>query len=184
MPEIALNRSGVGATPRFYCSGSCRYHNIWSKDPTTGFELSDVIAHDSVFPENLENDHQYNVDVQWSASGYRVSISDLTANVPYSDIFYPVAVTPQTYDSWTWGYSVWGFGLYYNDETPAQHAAQWTAGVYGQGPTGVSGGGGDIRTDALNVMLTATSLASGSSSVGHATRQRAVSIRWKRLGFR
>jgi|GEM_PF-4439939 len=142
----------------FYCSGSCRYHNIWSKDPTAGFELADVRHDHDLFPESNENDHQYQVDVQWSATGYRVSVFDLTSNQAYSDQFIPVTVTPQTFDSWTWGTSLWSAtdGSYV-DETPTQHATQWTATVYGQGPTGVSGGGGDIRTDAMRVTLNSPS---------------------------
>ena len=153
----------------YYCSGSCRYHNVWSKDPTTGFELADVVANQpGLFPESLQNDHQYQVDVQWSASGYRVSVFDLTSNAPYSDVFYPLTVTSQTFDSWTWS-GLWYPDFAYRDETPTQHTEQWTADVYDQGPTGVSGGGGDIRTDALKVMMT-QALASYPYTVDSHTR--------------
>ncbi|HMR90127.1 MAG TPA: SBBP repeat-containing protein, partial [Saprospiraceae bacterium] len=137
----------------FYCSGSCRYHNIWSKNPNLGFELSDVMAHDiSVFPENNQNNHIYQVNIQWNANGYNALVYDITSGTQYSDNDYTHPVNSNTYDSWTWGYSVWSNGTGYNDGEPNLHASQWTGNVYQDGPTGTIGGGGDIRTNALPVM--------------------------------
>lgn len=138
----------------FYCSGSCRYQNVWSKDPTTGFELSDVVSHDvGLIPENYQNGHTYSVDVQWSATGYRVSTVDLTDGsvIPDSDVTRPVTAT--TYSSWTWGTSEWGpSGSSFSYRESIDHARLWQSSVYGEAATGVSGGGGDIRTDAVPVM--------------------------------
>jgi len=137
----------------FYCSGSCRFHNIWNKDPTSGFELADVVAHDTgVFPESNQNNHVYQVDIQWIASGYHGSVFDITDGVNYSDQDYAHGVTATTYDSWTWGTSLWSSGVSYRDEESTDHMSQWLADVYGEGATEITGGGGDVRTDALPVM--------------------------------
>jgi hypothetical protein len=139
----------------FYCSGSCRYHNVWLKDPTTGFETWDVLGHDTgVFPENNQNNHKYQVDIQWNSTGYHASVYDITASTQYSDQDYTYSVDSNTYDSWTWGYSFWSGGTAYNDEDASTHASQWTGTIYQDGATGTSGGGGDVRTDALPVMGT------------------------------
>ncbi|MHB8660666.1 MAG: hypothetical protein ACYC75_01855 [Minisyncoccota bacterium] len=136
----------------YYCSGSCRYHNVWDKDPSTGFETWDELGHDSgTFPENNQNNHKYQVDVQWNATGYHVSVYDITASSEYSDNDYTYSVDANTYDSWTWGYSYWTSGAY-TDEDASTHASNWTGTIYQDGATGTTGGGGDVRTTALPVM--------------------------------
>ena len=138
----------------FYCSGSCRYHNIWDKDPTLGFELSNVVHHNSTFPENNQDNNIYQVNVQWNATGYHVAVTNFANGVKYSDQDYSYQVNQNTYDSWTWGYSIWDInsGAYYQIDANT-HASAWTSNIYMSAPTGENGGGGgELRTDALKVV--------------------------------
>jgi pimeloyl-ACP methyl ester carboxylesterase len=145
-----LNYSG------FYCSGSCRFHNIWSKNPNLGFEISDVLVHEGAgFPESNQNDHIYQVDIQWNSKGYHVSVYDITANTQVSDNDYNYPVNKSTYDSWTYGYALWDINTgAYTDENASEHALKWQDSVAYSKQTGAleRGGGNDIRTDALPVI--------------------------------
>jgi sugar lactone lactonase YvrE len=137
----------------FYCSGSCRSHNVWDKNPTLGFQTGDVLGNDGgIFPESNENNHEYQVDIQWNGGGYHASVYDITAGSAYSTNDYAYPVNFNTYDSWTWGYSLWT-GHAYSDEDATTHSSQWTSAIYEDGITGTIGGGGDVRTDALPVVL-------------------------------
>ena len=142
----------------FYCSASCRSHNVWDTNPALGFEVGNVLGNDiSVFPESNQNNHIYQVDIQWNGGGYHESIFDLTGASAYS-ADYAYAVNAQTYDSWTW--SAWWYGGAYTDENASAHASQWTNAPYGYEVTGTTGGGGDIRTDALPVVAYASAATS------------------------
>jgi len=160
--------------PGLYCSGSCRYHNIWGKDPTEGFNLADVVHDSYIFPESNQNAHTYRVDIQWNATGYHAFVFDLTDNLAYSEQDYFHSVTSATHDSWTWGYSYWGLPPYetYPDEEPSDHATNWRSSVsFADSVTGTSGGGDDVRTDALPVMepVVTTGAISVSSDLQAAT---------------
>src|SRR3989344_395630 len=150
--------------PNFYCGGSCRIHVIWNKDPTTGFTSADTSFRGDLFPQNNQNNHIYNVDIQWNVNGYHVSVYDETAGQPYSEADYVVPVTSTTYDAFTfqmfWGF-YYGPTFFYFEETPTDHANNFLFQLHYQERTGTSGGGYDVRTTARPVIQQAT----GPSSV-------------------
>ncbi len=160
--RFLVNNFSAGTYP-----GPERHHTVWSKDPATGFDVQDIVAQDvNLFPEGNLNNHTYQVDVQWSAAGYHVTVFDVTDGVQYSSQGYARPVTVATHDAWgpvtnwsTLAYVLYGFnppshplGIVYFDEGAVDHAAQWRGTLPGQAATGTAGGGYDVRTNALPVV--------------------------------
>ncbi len=135
----------------FYCSASCRGLFVYDKNPTTGFETSDIITNEGIgAPQNNMNNHTYAVDIQFNATGYHESVYDNNTATEYSDADVAITVTPSTYITFAWnGTSGLGGGGGLGTESPSDHAASFMSTGYAF-PSG-QGGGGDIYTTALPI---------------------------------
>jgi hypothetical protein len=130
----------------FYCSASCRGLFVYDKDPSTGFETSDILTNEGIgAPQNNMNNHTYAVDIQFNSTGYHESVYDNNTSTEYSDADVSITVTPTTYIALAWN----GTGGYGATESPSDHAAAFGSTGYAF-PSG-QGGGSDIYTTPLPI---------------------------------